>query len=246
MRLPAVAVATAVLAAPSLAPSGVPASSVGCPKPATHTVRAAPGSGHTVALTFDDGPSDWTPKILAVLARKKVHATFFDTGKHAAQYPHYVRAELAAGHVVGDHTWDHRYPRTTPWTEAYLRDQIGRTANELHEITDAPVCLFRPPGGFSSRTLAPVAREFRMSVIDWSVDPQDWRQPGYRSAAATDRIATAARPGGLAHPIVILHAGKASHEPDSQVSSYRGNTVAALPTIIDWYRAHHYRFVTLH
>jgi peptidoglycan/xylan/chitin deacetylase (PgdA/CDA1 family) len=246
MRLPAVALAIGVLAVPTLAPAGVPASSVGCPKPARQSVHAAPGSGRTVALTFDDGPSEWTPRILAVLARKRVPATFFDTGKHAARYPQYVRAELAAGHVIGDHTWDHRYPRSTPWTEAYLRDQIGRTATELHRITDASVCLFRPPGGFAPRSLAPVAREFRMSVIDWSVDPQDWRQPDYRSAAAIDRIVTAARPGEQVHPIVLLHAGKASHEPDSQVSPYRGNTVAALPRIIDWYRAHHYRFVILH
>jgi peptidoglycan-N-acetylglucosamine deacetylase len=246
MRLSAIAVATAVLAAPSLTPAGVPASSIGCPPPAAHTVHAAPGRGHTVALTFDDGPSEWTPKILAVLAREKVRATFFDTGKHAARYPQYVRAEAAAGDVVGDHSWDHVYPHTTPWTKAYLRDQIGRTGTELHEITDDPVCLFRPPGGFSPGTLAPVAREFRMSVVDWSVDPQDWRQPGHRSATAIDRIAAAARAGDQAHPIVILHAGKASHEPDSEVSAYRGNTVAALPAIIDWYRAHHYRFVALH
>jgi peptidoglycan/xylan/chitin deacetylase (PgdA/CDA1 family) len=245
MRFAGAVLGAFVLALPGTAAAAAPPASADCPKPAKHTVSAAPGHGRTVALTFDDGPSPWTPKILAVLAREKVHATFFDTGAHAERYPDHVRAEAAGGHVVGDHTWDHYYPRDRPWTTTYLRDQIGRTATELHQLTDRPVCLFRPPGGFSTNTHT-VAREYRMSVIDWSVDPEDWKQPGHRWAAEVERIATAARPGARAHPIVLLHAGKASHESASRVSSYRGNTVAALPRIIDWYRAHHYRFVTLH
>jgi peptidoglycan-N-acetylglucosamine deacetylase len=226
------------------APGDPPASSVGCPAAARGTVHSAPGHGRTVALTFDDGPSEWTPKILAVLARAKVPATFFDTGKHAAQFPQYVRAESAGGHVVGDHTWDHYYPRDKPWTRAYLRDQIGRTATELHRLTKTPVCLIRPPGGYQPATLAPVAAQLDMSVVTWNVDTTDWKQPGHRSATEIARIAIAARPGKRAHPIVLLHAGKASH--GAAVSAYRGNTVAALPAIISWYRAHHYRFVTLH
>jgi peptidoglycan/xylan/chitin deacetylase (PgdA/CDA1 family) len=243
MRAVSAALAAWLVAGPGIAPTST---SAGCPKPAKHTVGAAPGHGHTVALTFDDGPSPWTPKILAVLARAKVPATFFDTGAHATKYPDHVRAEAAGGHVVGDHSWNHYYPRDKPWTKAYLRDQIGRTATELHALTGAPVCLFRPPGGFQPASLAPVAREFGMSVVDWSVDPEDWKQPGHRSAAEVERIVAAARAGGRSHPIVLLHAGKASHESESRVSSYRGNTVAALPAIISWYRAHHYRFVTLH
>jgi peptidoglycan/xylan/chitin deacetylase (PgdA/CDA1 family) len=232
------------LAVGGTAPAGPPAFSAGCPAPAPGVVQRAPGHGRTVALTFDDGPSEWTPKILAVLAREKVRATFFDTGAHAAQYPQYVRAEAAAGHAMGDHSWDHYYPSQHAWTKTYLRDQIGRTADELHSLTGAPVCLFRPPGGFRPRTLAPTAHGLGLSVVTWSVDTDDWRQPTRRTAAATDRIARAARPADRAHPVVLLHAGKASH--GAAASSYRGNTVAALPAIIGWYRAHHYRFVTLH
>jgi len=246
MRVWGAAVAIAVLALPGATPAAAagPTASAGCPKPVAGTVHSAPGHGRTVALTFDDGPSPWTPKILAVLAKEKVSATFFDTGAHATRYPEFVRAEAAAGHVVGDHSWDHTYPRDVPWTKAYLRDQFGRTATKERALTDQPVCLLRPPGGFEPKSLAPVAHELGMSVFTWSVDPQDWRQPGHRSASDINRIATAARPGGLHHPIVLLHAGKASH--GAAVSSYRGNTVAALPAIIDWYRSHGYRFVTLH
>jgi peptidoglycan/xylan/chitin deacetylase (PgdA/CDA1 family) len=62
----------------------------------------------TIALTFDDGPDPiWTPKILAVLRREHVPATFFLVGTHAASYPSIVRAELAAGDEVGSHTYTH-------------------------------------------------------------------------------------------------------------------------------------------
>jgi len=107
--------------------------------------------------------------------------------------PEFVRAEAAAGHVVGDHSWDHTYPRDVPWTKAYLRDQFGRTATKERALTDQPVCLLRPPGGFEPKSLAPVAHELGMSVFTWSVDPQDWRQPGHRSASTS--TASPPRPG---------------------------------------------------
>lgn len=87
-----------------------------------------------------------------------------------------------------------------------------------------------------------------MQNVLWSVDTQDWSQPGYLSAAAQSSIVakgTDLRYANPSHPIVLMHAGKASPEPESQVSSFRGNTVAALPRIIQWYRARGYRFVAM-
>lgn len=82
------------------------------------------------------------------------------------------------------------------------------------------------------------------SVVLRSVDTLDWRQPTFTTAAARSAIvARATVVGGQRHPIVLLHAGKASSEPDSVVSPNRSNTVAAVPAIIDWYAAHGYRFV---
>jgi hypothetical protein len=78
------------------------------------------------------------------------------------------------------------------------------------------------------------------------VDTLDWQQPAWYSQASVDSIVTAATNiGGQAHPIVLMHDAKASHEPDSQVSPNRSNTVAALPRIIAWYRANGYTFVGL-
>ena len=92
------------------------------------------------------------------------------------------------------------------------------------------------------------SRAAGMQVVLWSVDSQDWQQPGRLTTAATARIvknATDLRYADPRHPIVLMHGGKASHESEAKVSSYRGNTVAALQKVIDWYRARGYRFVAV-
>jgi peptidoglycan/xylan/chitin deacetylase (PgdA/CDA1 family) len=243
--------AAAVVLAAALATTGLvtPAWAdppTGCPAPRSGVVDQAPGSGRTVALTFDDGPSPWTPKILAVLAEYDVPATFFDTGSHDAEYPQYARAEAAAGDVVGDHTWDHRYPKEVPggWSRSYLEDQLSRTDTIQRDLTGRPTCLFRAPGGETSPALAGVARSLRLTRVGWSVDTEDWRQPDHPSRSEVRKIVAAATGSPGRHPVVLMHAGKASHEPESVVSDYRGNTVAALPAVIEWYRSHGYRFVT--
>jgi len=210
-------------------------------------VDRAPGAGLTVALTFDDGPGPWTPAILDVLASFGVPATFFDTGAHDAALPQLARAEAAARHVVADHSWDHRYPDQVPggWTRDYLRDQFARTAALQASLIGTASCLLRAPGGFESPALNPMARELGMSPVGWSLDTEDWRQPGHLSSPAIRAIVAAAIRDPGPHPIVLMHAAKASGEAESVVSSYRGNTVAALPAIIRWYRAHRYRFVTM-
>ncbi len=88
-----------------------------------------------------------------------------------------------------------------------------------------------------------------MNEVMWSADSRDWAQPGYLSASATATIvrnATDLRYSDVNHPIVLMHVGKASYEPESKVSSFRGNTLAALPTIIAWYQARGYRFVDMY
>jgi hypothetical protein len=89
-------------------------------------------------------------------------------------------------------------------------------------------------------------RARRVAVVMWSIDTEDWKQPGTTTRGATRRIVGRATAGGAqTHPLVLFHDGKASHEPASQVSSNRSNTVAALPAVIAYYRAHGYRFVDL-
>lgn len=226
-----------------------------CPTPAWGPVTAAPGLGKTVALTFDDGASVYTPQILAVLARFHVHATFFDTGLADSRYPQYARAVVAAGDVLGNHTWDHpknwgyRY-----YSTSFQRWELTRTSAVQAPIIGHAPCLMRPPGGaYDSSSLA-LVRSLGMSLVMWSTSGEDWRQPPYLSTSFQQTILRNVEAGARrAHPIILLHAGKASHEPDcqpsgclaGQVSSYRGNTVAVLPAIIRFYLARGYRFVVL-
>jgi peptidoglycan/xylan/chitin deacetylase (PgdA/CDA1 family) len=235
---------------PDAPPSGplatVPALQRECPKPSgatlTHGPRIASG-GRTVALSFDDGPDDATPQVLDVLAAEHVHATFFVIGRQADLHPGLVRRTAVAGHLVGNHSYDHDYPRDVPggWTGQYLADQLARTARVVGAQTGAPTCLFRPPGGFQPAAVGPAAARQRMGVALWSVDPRDWQLqevPAPDAATLDRRIATIverATTDAGRHPIVLLHDGGGSREA----------TVRALPLVIDWYRAHGYTFVRL-
>jgi peptidoglycan/xylan/chitin deacetylase (PgdA/CDA1 family) len=229
------------------ATTSTPSPTTSCPPPAAGFVTSAPGTGKTVALTFDDGPGPDDAALLQILAAHHVPATFFLTGVHSAAQPAQVQALAQAGELVADHSYDHRYPREVSggWTVPYLLDQITRTNAVLTDQTKAPVCFFRPPGGFEDNVLKAASAE-GMSAVLWSVDSSDWKQPDHVTAAATQAIVAAAtNVGTQTHPIVLLHSAKASHEPSSVVSPFRGNTLAALPQIIDWYATHGYRFVDL-
>jgi peptidoglycan/xylan/chitin deacetylase (PgdA/CDA1 family) len=218
-----------------------------CAKPASGFVRVAPGKGKTVALTFDDGPGPADLAIVPILDRYGVHATFFETGAHAAASPAIVKLLAAHGELIADHSWDHQYPSRVAggWTQGYLHGQFQSTNRELRTLTGAPVCFVRPPGGFQQNVVAAAAK-LGMTAALWSVDSLDWRQPSRTTAAATAAIvANATTTGGRRHPVVLMHSAKASHESDLLVSPFRGNTVAALPAVIEWYRSHGYRFVTL-
>lgn len=202
--------------------------------PAAQPIRAAPGTGdeRTIALTFDDGPGRWTPQVLKILHDRQVPATFFVIGNQVRRNPGPLVQTRAAGHVIGNHSWDH--PVVSPskgWQPAVLKSEIDRTAAAIQQVTGTKPCLFRPPGGVTKGTTG-----LGLSVALWSVDTKDWRDQHHRDAAQTTRIRTAARAGlGSPHPVILLHDG----------GGYRGNTLAALPGIIDDYRAAGYRFVPL-
>jgi len=206
-----------------------------CRPPARRAIRTAPSSGgaRTVALTFDDGPGPWTPEVLAVLKRKKVQATFFVIGRQAARRPETVRRIVSAGHAVGDHTWSHAAPRTPAgWSTRGLAQEIDRTQRVLQVTTGIDSCLFRPPEGVLKGATRP-SRAAGVSIVLWSVDPHDWALSGPRSAS---KIRDRARSGlEQRHPVILLHDGGGD----------RAGTVSALPAIIDDYRRHGYRFVTL-
>jgi peptidoglycan/xylan/chitin deacetylase (PgdA/CDA1 family) len=182
-----------------------------------------------VALTFDDGP--WpgaTRKILQVLKRFHVHATFFEVGRQASEHPHLVRMVAAAGNEIGNHTFDH--PLTLQHHPAQqVTAEMWRTTKALAEENIRPT-LFRPPGGWYDDELIQEARRQHMRVVLWDVDPRDW-EPSVSAREIADNVLSKSRRGS----IILLHdgGGDAAH------------TVAALPRIIRGLRARGLRFVLI-
>ncbi len=192
--------------------------------------------GRTVALTFDDGPDPtWTPKILAILRREHVPATFFVVGAHVASYPAIIRAEIRAGDEVGSHTYTHANLASAAWR---LPLELTLTQNALSGAAGIRTRLLRPP--YSSETTALTvadwgayqrAAKFGYLIVLATVDTQDWARPGVSKI-----VANALRwPAGTHGAIIMMH--------DS--GGNRGETVRALPEIIDALRARGYRFATV-
>jgi peptidoglycan/xylan/chitin deacetylase (PgdA/CDA1 family) len=191
----------------------------------------SPSIPHAVALTFDDGPSPtYTRKILSILHRLDVPATFFVIGLRARQYPSLIRDELRAGMVVGNHSWDH------PNSPAFARLGAARVGSEIRQ---ADHCLrsmgttpafFRPPGGSFSPVVIGAAKEMDERVVLWDVDPRDWA-PGRTWRRIVQNVLQHVHPGA----IVDLHDGGGN----------RSATVKALPHIIKGIRAKHLRLVAI-
>ncbi|OEJ93260.1 polysaccharide deacetylase family protein [Streptomyces thermolilacinus] len=168
------------------------------------------------ALTFDDGPDPvHTRRILEILDRYGVRATFFCVGHHVAALPDEVRRIVAAGHGVGNHSWSHPFlPDLTP---DQLREQLDRTGEAVARVTGEAPTHFRPPyGGLTPEVLATLA-EHPTTMTLWDVDSRDWSRPGPERIAAT--VLDSAGPGS----VVLLHEGAGDRE----------QTVRALPSIVE-------------
>ena len=193
----------------------------------TSKARVSHQPARIIALTFDDGPGVYTPRLLAILKAKRVKATFFVIGRQVPGYRATVRALAAAGMSVQNHTWNH--VNLARAGAATVRSEISRTDSAIKAVTGVrPTCV-RPPGGAYDSAVITIAARGGHRVVNWSIDPGDWRRPG--SAAIRSSVLSHA----ANNRIVLMHDGGGN----------RGQTVAALPGIINGLRARGYSFVTL-
>jgi peptidoglycan/xylan/chitin deacetylase (PgdA/CDA1 family) len=125
----------------------------------------------------------------------------------------------------------------TTLTAAQQAAELDKTTAEQHKLTGTKPCVFRPPYGDYNTTTLRLARQRRMAVWLWSVDTEDWKADGSSARYWVRRIIRLAeREGGaLRHPVVLMH-----NQPIGNPA-----TVKALPTVIAFFRAHHYTFVNL-
>ena len=145
----------------------------------------SPCPGCKVYLTFDDGPSVYTPQILSELEAKGVPATFFVLGERAVQFPSDVQQEHADGDGIGDHTWDH--PDLTTLPPDQIRQELDSTAVEIANLTGTRPTLWRPPFGAFNDTVTQIASSLGLSMRLWDVDPSDFTMPGTDVIVSTCR-----------------------------------------------------------
>jgi peptidoglycan-N-acetylglucosamine deacetylase len=198
----------------------------------------APRRPGELALTFDDGPNPlWTPRLLEILSRRNLRATFFLVGAFAEREPALVRQITSAGHFVGNHSWSH--PDLALASRDRIREELARTNQTLEQITGNPVRFFRPPFGSRRPYVLRVARDLGLQPVLWNAMTSDWSEPSadliaQRLARKIDRLE---RRGYAA--TVVLHDG--NHlDPEAN----RQPSAAALEQLIARYRDSH-RFVTL-
>ena len=172
-------------------PGDSTAGTPGSPSTPGHTSGSeGVGEPKVLYLTFDDGPSEWTPRVLEVLARHNAKATFFELGQQQKAFPGYADQVRKAGNTIGNHTFDHK--SLTALSSSGVQQ----------EISDGPAskCL-RPPYGSVNSDVRSVTGDMNLRVVLWDVDTLDWTRPG--SASIEQRVVKGARPGA----IVLMHDG---------------------------------------
>jgi peptidoglycan/xylan/chitin deacetylase (PgdA/CDA1 family) len=198
----------------------------------------APTRPHELALTFDDGPNPaWTPRLLDILATHQVQATFFLVGRYAEAEPELVRRIVAAGHLIGNHSWSHVNLALT--AASRVKEELTRTSQTLEQIAGVPVRYFRPPFGARRPVVFLIARSLGMVPVLWNAMTTDWSEPLADRIAErlTRKIDRLERQGRAAN--IVLHDG--SH---LDRAADRGPSVAAAGQLVARYKSTH-RFVAL-
>ena len=200
------------------APSDLP---TGCTHGGSRFHRQGPSRPKRIAIGFDDGPSDYTPKVLRVLRQYDSHATFFEIGQEVPGREAIMKRVLAQGNEIGNHSLHHEIDPSS--------SSLVETDRLIRRATGFEPCDFRPPDGRSNSALIDRAHREGLVTITWDVDPRDWADPG--AAAIASNVIHDARSGA----IVVMHDGGGN----------RSQTVAALPAILSHFRDRGYRFVTV-
>ena len=178
-----------------------------------------------VALTFVDGPTPYTDRLLSILTANKAKATFFEIGNKVAANPAGAKRVVDAGMELGNHTWEH--PNMTTLPPEDVPSQLSRANDAIAAATGVTPKLWRPPGGLTNAAVNEQAGKVGLAGILWDVIPYDWINDS-NTAASRLLLMTQIKPGS----VVLLH------------DTY-SSTVDIVEQFIPVLKANNYHFVTV-
>ena len=163
------------------------------------SVHRGPADRRAIALTFDDGPSESTPRVLELLDRYSVPATFFQCGANVERLPGIARAVHAAGHEIGNHT--HTHPRLYLRPAEFIFQEFARAQQAIENVTGCPPTLLRAP--FGARWFGFRQAQSRLNLLGvmWTIIGYDWK-------LKADTIVSRMLPAIANGAIVCLHDGR--------------------------------------
>lgn len=186
-----------------------------------------PEGKKVIALTFDDGPSIYSDKILDILKQNKVKATFFELGEQSLEFPKVEQRIVKEGHQIASHSVSHPYFPNMSAQEQ--RQEIENSLSDIKKASDVSTRTFRAPyGAFGVDEWKNNATLIDRNVL-WDVDTLDWKRPGEKQI--TKEVVDYVHNGA----VVLMHSGGGD----------RSQTVKALPEIIKQLKKKGYSFVTI-
>jgi peptidoglycan-N-acetylglucosamine deacetylase len=195
------------------------------------TVYRGVRTRESIALTFDDGPSENTVELLEYLEREEVPATFFMCGMNVRRLPQIAGQVAAAGHQIGNHTYSH--PNLPFKSKAFIDHEFTETQKIIQFETGVTPMLLRAPYGFRWLGMREVQQRLSLLSVMWTVAGFDWRWPAGRIAG---HVLSHCAPGA----IICLHDGRGvKTRPDIRA------TVAAVRHIVPRLKDKGYSFETV-
>lgn len=195
-----------------------------------------------VSLTFDDGPTiEYTPKIVAILQKHQVKATFFVVGKRVAKNCEILKMIYQNGHEIANHSYTH--PVFTQISQPQQHKEIIDTQEIINKCLglEYPTQWFRAPYGHQNVQVVETIAQLGLNNVQWFVDTNDWRKTS-TVASISDSVIRVKKPG-----VVLMHDGFMTNPNriHPQESSSRQNTVDALEQIIVKLKSRGFQFATL-
>jgi chitin deacetylase len=195
------------------------------------SVYRGPGNRRTIALTFDDGPSESTPELLDYLDKEGIKATFFQCGMNVKRLPNNAGDVAAAGHQIGNHTYSH--PHLPFKSREFIEREFTDAQQIIQEQTGIAPMILRAPYGYRWVGMREVQEDLMLLGVMWTVIGHDWRWPALQ---ISDYVLRRSSPGG----IICLHDGR-DIQPKPDISEM----LKALREIVPQLQDQGYKFETV-